>query len=282
MAKQFNPFHKWLGFDEAMSQPNHFELFRVKSNSEDPIGFRKQVHSQAKLMLAKLEEMSEEEIGQRKKLHIKLRRHVVKAHKTLLDDQLRAAYLKGLRQKVRAKKGSAKPLAVPPPQQGSVTQASKPPRKRPIIEKGSSDQTIKHKSAVNLASEPDIPMAIPLSKPRHQATDDSDNSANSDVNFDNLQSEEIVIRPGRVRRKKSWLIPILCILMTILCIAAISALLMNFGNRLRFQFSSTPAVNNSAPAKKPMADATIMDDATDPESDLETKPESETKPDNSP
>ena len=265
MAKQFNPFHKWLGFDKDLSQPNHFQLFSVKSNSEDPIGFRKQIHARAKSMLSKLEQMTDEEVGERRKLHTKLRRYIVKAHETMLDDKLRAAYLKGLRQKVRDAKGSAKPLAVPPPTKGNGSQAaSQTITHQPLpTMKGAGSPTIKQKSDVNLNKEPAVPMAIPLSKPEgHEVVDFEDNS-NGEVNFDNLSSEEIVIKPGRVRRKKSWLIPVLCLLMTLLCVAGILALVMNFGNKLDVGSTNPKASNGAepkvvanveAPEKAPTAD----------------------------
>ncbi len=256
MAKQFNPFHKWLGFDEGLTQPNHFQLFGVKSNSDDPIGFRKQIHSRAKEFLAKLESMSDEEVGERKKLHTKLRRYVVKAHETMLDDKLRGVYLKGLHQRAREQKGSAKPLAVPPPQKGNPAQTSKNPPMQTM--KGTGNKTIKQKSNVKPTDEPVVPMAIPLSKPDSHEVDDFGSKADTEVNFDNLSSEEIVIKPGRVKRKKSWLIPVLCVLMTLLCIAGISGLVMNFGNKLDTVLTDRPASNNNSATA-------VVDDTTSPE-----------------
>lgn len=246
MAKQFNPFHHWLGFDENLTQPNHFQLFGVKSNLEDPIGFRKQIHARAKAMLKQLEGMTEEQVDGRRKLHTKLRRHIVKAHEILLDDKLRAAYLKGLRQKAREAKGSAKPLAVPSPKVNSADvdqSASQTGKHESMTMKHVSSKTIKQSSDVELASgtAPAIPMAIPLSKPA--AHNMPDVSSGDEVNFDNLKSEEISIRPGRIRRKKSWLIPILLVIMTLFCIAGIGALVTNFGNMFTVTPKPTPSVD---------------------------------------
>jgi hypothetical protein len=262
MAKQFNPFHKWLGFDEGLTQPNHFQLFGVKPNSEDPIGFRKQIHSRAKKLLAKLESMSEQEIGDRKKLHTKLRRYVVKAHETLLDDKLRGVYLKGLHQRAREQKGSAKPLAVPPPQKGSPAQTIKNPPTQTM--KGSGNKTIKQKSDVILTEKPTVPMAIPLSKPDSHEVVDFESNADKVVNFDNLSSEEIVIQPGRIKRKKSWLIPVICVLMTLLCVAGISGLVMNFGNKLDSKLTARPEASNDQ-ASNIVADATTLKDVPTPD-----------------
>ena len=257
MAKQFNPFHRWLGFDENLVKPNHFQLFRVKPNSDDPIGFRKNIHHRAKAMLKQLEGMSDEEVGEHRKLHTRLRRHIVKAHETLLDDKKRAAYLKGLRQKAREEKGSAKPLAVPPPQLNSgalsapaASQTSKGEVESLTI-KGQGNPTIKQSGVQAASGQPAIPMAIPLSKPDASATQDFEASSTSEVNFDNLRSEEIAIRPGRIKRKKSWLIPILLAVMTLFCIAGIGALVNSFGNKIGL--GTTPAkkapVNNTEPVK---------------------------------
>jgi len=231
MAKQFNPFHHWLGFNEKLTQPNHFQLFGVKPNSDDPIGFRKQIHHRAKAMLAQLEQMSDEEVGERRKLHTRLRRHIVKAHEALLDDKLRAAYLKGLRQKAREQKGSAKPLAVPPPQQ-AASQTSKGETES-LTFKGSGTPTIKQQSIDDgAAAQPAIPMAIPLSKPAVSEASQFNAGSGNEVNFDNLESAPVSIKPGRIKRKKSWLIPIVLAVMTLFCIAGIGALVNSFGNKL--------------------------------------------------
>ena len=252
MAKQFNPFHHWLGFDENLAQPNHFQLFGVKPNLEDPIGFRKQIHTRAKSMLKQLEVMTDEQIGERRKLHTKLRRHIVKAHETLLDDQLRNTYLKGLRQKAREAKGSAKPLAVPSPKVNSPAidqNASQTGKFESMTMKQTSSKTIKQSSDVDNVVEkaPAIPMAIPLSKPTAQDTPDV---SSDEVNFDNLKSEQISIRPGRIKRKKSWLMPILLVIMTLFCIAGIGALVTNFGNMFSLNKPTpTPKVDpDPAPA----------------------------------
>ena len=231
MAEQFNPFHHWLGFDENLRQPNHFQLFGVESNLEDPIGFRKQIHTRAKAMLKQLETMSDEEVGERRKLHTKLRRHIVKAHEILLDDKLRAGYLKALRKKAREEKGSAKPLAVPTPQKNSSSDAdgqaaSQTGSLKGLTMKRAATPTIKGAAAMG-----EIPMAIPLSKPESPELSNQSTPANDEVSFDNLNSEEIVIRPGRIKRKRSWLIPVLCAIMTLFCIAGIGALVSNFGNQ---------------------------------------------------
>jgi len=257
MENQFNPFHHWLGFDENLRQPNHFQLFGVKANLEDPIGFRKKIHTRAKAMLKQLELMTEEEIAGRRKLHTKLRRHIVKAHEILLDDKLRAGYLKGLRQKVRDAKGSAKPLAVPPPQKSTTSEAedkaaSETGNLGSATMKRSPTPTIKQASDVAAPSSLEtnvetgaIPMAIPLSKPDAPEFPDVNPQSTDEVNFDNLKSEEIVIRPGRVKRKRSWLMPILCVVMTLFCVAGISALVTNFGNQ--FASSPKPAENDATP-----------------------------------
>lgn len=268
MAKQFNPFHKWLGFHEDVTQPNHFQLFGVKPNSEDPIGFRKQIHSRAKLMLAKLEQMSDEEIGGRVKLHTKMRRYVVKAHETLLDDKLRAAYLKAMRQKARIAKGSAKPLAVPPPQKSSVSDPTSQTSKKQVdpkqTMKGGSTPTIKQGSDVNVQTPRAVPMAIPVSAPNVPQVNVSGSNLKEEVNFDNLKSEEIRIRPGRIKRKRSWLIPVLCGLMTLLCIAGIGALVMNFGNQ--YGIGGNPDVVDPVDPANPVDPAAAK--AEDPSAEL--------------
>ena len=255
MAKQFNPFHHWLGFDENLTHPNHFQLFGVKSNLEDPIGFRKNIHARAKAMLKQLEGMTDEQVGERRKLHTKLRRHIVKAHEILLDDKLRASYLKGLRQKAREAKGSAKPLAVPPPAPAAKgiasnddQAASQTGKHEGLTMKSKSSKTIKQKSDIDLAEEksPAIPMAIPLSKP--DTLDIPDVTKGEEVNFENLKSEEISIRPGRIKRKKSWLIPILLVIMTLFCVAGIGALVTNFGNMFAQTQNPTPNPTRKQPA----------------------------------
>ena len=236
MAKQFNPFHHWLGFENNVVNPNHFQLFGVKPNSDDPIGFRKQVHTRAKAMLKQLEEMTEEEVGGRVKLHKKLRRHIVRAHDTLLDSKLQAAYLKSMRQKAREAKGSAKPLAVPPPKTTAAnTKATTPSTNVGTASKAESFDDLNFKKPPLPQSKPAaIPMAIPLQKP---ATSDeevitSNSESDSSPNFDNLSSEEIVIKPARIKRKRSWLLPILMLIMTLFCVAVIGGLVRNFSNIL--------------------------------------------------
>jgi hypothetical protein len=253
MAKRFNPFHHWLGFDENLMQPNHFQLFGVKPNSDDPIGFRKKIHHRAKAMLKTLEAIPAEELGEHQKLHTRLRRHIVKAHETLLDDKKRAAYLKGLRQKAREEKGSAKPLAVPPPQlysspsdAASASQTSKGEFESQTIKGGS--PTIKQSGVQASGPPPAVPMAIPLSKPNASAQVDQ-TSQSYEVNFDHLHSEQISIRPGRVKRKKSWLIPVALAVMTLFCIAGIAALVSNFGNKFGLANSPEP-VPQKAPGTK--------------------------------
>ena len=287
MAKQFNPFHHWLGFDEELRNPNHFQLFGVKPNSDDPIGFRKRIHTRAKSMLKKLELMTEEEVGERRKLHTKLRRHIVKAHETLLDTKLKEAYLKGLRQKAREAKGSAKPLAVPAPrvsssaldgeaaQTGSfkdVTFKDSPP-----TVKQQSD-IVQQRSDVNLPQgQPGaIPMAIPLTKPDtpNKFEPPSDDSPDTGPNFDNLDAE-VLIQPAKLKRERSWLIPILMVIMTLFCVAAIGALVTNFSNILATKPESpeentTNGANEAngtkppVPIADPKATPLTNEDAEDP------------------
>lgn len=218
MAKQFNPFHHWLGFDEDLTHPNHFQLFGVKSNLEDPIGFGKQVHAQAKKMLKQLEQMPEEEIGDHHKLHVKLRRHIVKAHDILLDDKLRSAYRRDLRQKAREAKGSAKPLAVPPPK--SPPKSSTPQKVDDAASQVGASEKKKPKSSIVSADakRSAVPMAIPL----------GDAASTGQGSFDQSNSEQIVIKPAIVKRKRSWLVPVLILIMTLFCIAGIGALVRNF------------------------------------------------------
>ena len=253
MAKQFNPFHHWLGFDEKLRSPNHFQLFGVKPNSDDPIGFRKSIHTRAKAMLKKLELMTDEEVGERRKLHTKLRRHIVKAHETLLDTKLQEAYLKGLRQKARAAKGSAKPLAASPPkispsvldteaasQTGSfdsmTMKESSPTIKQPSDAAEPQSEVVNPPSDTNLpqGQTAAIPMAIPLSKPDTPNNFEPPSDASppgTGPNFENLDGE-ILIQPAKLKRERSWLIPILMVIMTLFCVAAIGALVTNFGNIL--------------------------------------------------
>ncbi|QEG21938.1 hypothetical protein [Mariniblastus fucicola] len=246
MAKQFNPFHHWLGFSENVYHPNHFQLFGVKPNMGDPIGFGKQVHSRAKAMLKQLEQMSDEEIGDRRKLHTKLRRLIVRAHEVLLDDKLRASYVKGLREKARDENGVSEPLDYPSPYRmrsvqnddPSASQTSKHPS---LTMKLSSMQTIKQRSDVELpdpaSSKSTVPMAIPLAKPvpgdvREYPNRNADSGPATD---------QIVVRPRRTKRTGSWLIPIFFIVMTVLGIAGLAALLSNFGNR--FELRPFPKMN---------------------------------------
>ena len=270
MAKQFNPFHHWLGFDENLSQPNHFQLFRVRPNSDDPIGFRKKIHHGAKAILAKLEQMSDEEIGERRKLHTKLRRHVVKAHSTLLDDKLRAAYLKGLRQKVRQQKGSAKPLAVPPPPQQSTAPHSQAPHQSgkgaevnqavsPPVTPGAPVAPVPSQQGSGIlpasaptTGAPAIPMAIPLAKTQAPAAPEfgAQPTADASPNFDNLDSGQIAVKTGRVKRKRSPLIPILLVIMTLFCIAGIGALVNNFGLKA---LNPGPSAKNGSAVVTPAA-----------------------------
>ena len=293
MAKQFNPFHHWLGFDEELRNPNHFQLFGVKPNSDDPIGFRKRIHTRAKSMLKKLELMTEEEVGERRKLHTKLRRHIVKAHETLLDTKLKEAYLKGLRQKAREAKGSAKPLAVPAPRVSSSALDGEAAQTGSFDDKTFKDavtHTVKQQSDMAQPSDvvqqdpstslpqgqtAAIPMAIPLKKP--DAPDNFEPSADADPNtgpnFDNLE-DQVLVRPTKLKRQKSYLIPILMLIMTLFCVAVIGALVTNFSNILVSK--PTPEVNTNgdnenakpvvplADANAALADPLASEDAEDP------------------
>jgi len=268
MSDKFNPFAAWLGLDKGDYLPNHFQLFGVKPISDDPIGFRKTVHSKAKKMLAKLEGMSEEEIGEHAKLHVRVRKHVVKAHATLMDDKLRATYIKQLREKVRQKK-AGQPLATPPPQK---TTSSPPPKKKSqpailqpstseVLSQPHTSEIIKGSASGIDATDLALPMAIPLKKETVVAAD----SESDGPDFSGLANEEISIKPGRVRRKKSWLIPALGAVMAVFGVAVIGYLVMNFPNRLdeligKKDPDPQPAVVNDTetevdPAAKPESSA---------------------------
>ena len=84
MAKQFNPFHSWLGIDERLGVPTHYQLLGVKPKVVDLDQFREQVEKNYKSVLAKLDSMSAAEIGSHQKLHARLVAHVDKARKTCL------------------------------------------------------------------------------------------------------------------------------------------------------------------------------------------------------
>ncbi len=220
MSDKFNPFAAWLGMDEENYLPNHFQLFGVKSVSEDPIGFRKKVHTRAKSMLAILEGMSEQEIGDRAKLHVRIRKHVVKAHATLMDDKLRAAYLKQLREKAREGKAS-QPLATPSPQKPLKPTAVKP----------SMPVAMKAPAAEAEAAAPAVPMAIPLKNVATPAAPAA-GSGSDEPDFSGLASERISIRPRRIKRKQSRLIPVFCVVMAVFGTAILVYLLTNFPTRL--------------------------------------------------
>jgi cobalamin biosynthesis Mg chelatase CobN len=210
MARKFNPFHDWLGFEVRVTKPSHFELFGVKPHSDDPIGFKKKIHSQAKILLKKLETMSPEQIGERAKLHTKMRRHIVKAHEILLDDELRAAYKKELRAKVREGKGNA--LATPPPKVPSAVNSNAEPRNK------TERQSRRSKATKNKQPSPDkIPMAIPVSASAEKRRSKS--------------VDEIAVKTALPKPKRSWAIFMACALMVLFCVAGVAALWMRFGNR---------------------------------------------------
>jgi hypothetical protein len=212
MTKQFNPFHEWLGFDESVTKPHHFQLLGVKTMIEDPIGFRKKVHTQAKKLLNQLEAMSDEQIGSRTKLHTRLRKHIVKAHDILQDDQQRKAYLKTIRAKSRLHKDSkplesTAPLIPSPSQLASAKKSSsakKPSAPEPQKTEAKTDQTV-------------IPMAIPLQREIEAEIEESSSETSPPNIAVQYQKRTSTIN----KRKRSLIVPILCVLMLLLSVAGL-------------------------------------------------------------
>lgn len=267
MAKQINPFHSWLGIDERLGVPTHYQLFGVKPKFDDLDEFRKQVEQNYRSLAAKLDGMSAAEIGSHQKLHARLVAHVAKAHKTLLDDQLRTSYLNSLRNKVRQKKAarteaskmsSSKEKRDVAAKSRTETQASKTFKQSSMgTIKQSRVESVAKQAVETPAKNAAIPMALPVAKSatvptarptatpvntRETASANHHKEAMIVAEIDQLESqarsEAIMIRSLRSQRKKSYLMPILIAAIGMLVFAGLYGLIS--GSDYQLSLSGTP------------------------------------------
>ena len=208
-----NPFHLWLGLDPKTKNPHHFQLLGVSPKLLDQKEIEQAVNAGVKKCLVGLAKVPD---GKHAELVNKLKQRIAVARKTLLDPSLRAAYLKKLKQQVRAQQVTKLPsktkknvdianLAPHLPVTPSSVAAIAPPSP-PVAAIQAQDAAVP--MAVSLP--PGSQRVVPASVPMNQV---SEVAVNSDgVPIDDVKISRAI---GR-RRKKSKLGLIVGILMLVL------------------------------------------------------------------
>ena len=228
MSSKFNPFHQWLGLDPKLKNPHHFQLLGVNPKIADASQLKKTAHKNAQAHLAKLKSI---DAGQRTELLVKVKQRVVKAHQVLTDDDRRSAYLAKLKESARqAKAASVSQLVRSTDEESPTTEQFKgspspaPTELPPVAAEKSLPKA--------------IPMAVPIKQPPTTAPD-SDPLVNVDVgpgsikggpDFSNLDNQPVVVRQTRIRRKRSWAVPIFSLLLVTVGMVGITALVLDHDN----------------------------------------------------
>ena len=230
MSSKFNPFHQWLGLDAKLTNPHHFQLLGVSPKIADASQLKKTAHKNAQAHLATLKSI---DAGQRTELLVKVKQRVVKAHQVLTDDDRRNVYLAKLKEAARqAKAASVSQLVRATDEESPTTEQFKgSPSPAP---------TELPPPAAEKPLPKAIPMAVPIKQPVAPASDSQTSfniGAAADTkpsgggpDFSTLDDQPVMVRTSRVRRKRSWAVPIFSLLLVTVGMVGITAIVLDHDN----------------------------------------------------
>ncbi len=254
MAKKQNPYHLWLGLKPELSNPNLFQILGVDPRSKDNDAIKKKATARANALLRRLK-VAEVNSDAEKTLKKKMHAEIVLAHKTLVSTTKRQQYLKTL----LVNKGKGKPAkqTTESPPRANATAAGQPPQSLPAVpplgRKQDAPSALKSSPPPPMATAKKIPTAIPMAMPltppvdsvsppaESKSADDITNfswqiedaapAASSEPNFDRLESEPIIrVYPKKRRTSRSWLVPIVVLILIVTGIGGLVTLLTKYSN----------------------------------------------------
>lgn len=257
-----NPFHLWLGLPEKATNPNHYQLLGIKPAVRD----NKVIELAARTQLAKLKalEVKPNHVDVQKKI----KQRIVKAHAVLSNEEKRAEYdekLKALLAKAKQAKQKNSSVSTPPTPESTApadSASSTEPATSPVPASDPSpsalDSTTAPETITASGKLSNVPMAVPIQPTVETTANVAEPGESFTLTNAPRNQEGLEIKRGKLKRKrKSWLVPILGLL---ICIGGIAGLAYVVTNLEKFSSltgnTSTPAASTeSISATTPAAES---------------------------